>query len=412
MARVLSELLGAVEPTFRQQIARLEQAAGLPAADIKLMLHVVGETRTKIRALGLDPHDTTGPELFAALSGRLRSDEARVRESLGVLTVAGPTDVLQAVKQQLEKLNLDTNSFVIKQSVMRQLLKKLQPKATMKCLGYRSMDSMLKHEPVAQLLAATMLSESKDWHHHRLDAYKKLTARDFESKKITFSIPTAKQWPKLAAKYTSEERHNMLALSELGAVILLPLERDLPGLAITTMVLAIQNVNDMRAQSSYIKLQQVRPDFGAVVHDVMLHEPTTEAELAGQLLPWKIVQWFYGRGHAQYHPDVFEPHVQPEDLAWHDAEDALVELHPSLEFWQGSQLLALLDAGQPVSLNLLDVALSVCNGLDYGERIVSHMREHLSRELLAHYLHQDNLQSMLAGQLDKQLAPELAFDVE
>jgi hypothetical protein len=410
MSRVLAELLGAAEPAFRRQIEQLEQAAGLPAADIKLMMQVINETREKIRQLGLDPHDTTGRELFAALQERLRQDEARVRESLGVLTVASPTQVLEAVKHNIDKLDKNTHAFVIKQSTMRQILKKLQPKVTMKRLGYRSMDSMLKHEPVPQLLAAALLSESKDWHKKRLDAYKKLTARDFETKKVSLLVPTTKQWPKLAANHVTTFKHNLLALSELGSVVLLPLEEDLPGLAITTMLLSMDAINEIRVRSSFLKLQQVRPDFGEIVRATMVEEPVTEAELAGQPLPWKIVQWFYGHGHSAYHPEVFEPHVQAEDLEWHDAENILAEIHPALEFWQSSQLLALLDNGQPVSLNLLDVALTVCNGFDYSQRVVHHMRSSLSRELMARYLHQENLQALLLGKLDQQLAPEVAFD--
>lgn len=410
MARVLAELLGAAEPGFRQQLARLEQAAGLPSADIKLMMQVVNETRAKIRELGLDPHDTTGPELYQALQTRLRTDESRVRESLGVLTVGSPTEVLEAVKRKLDKLEVQKHAFVLKQTAMRQLIKKLQPKATMKALGYRSMDSMLKHEPVPQLLAATLLIESPEWHRRRLDAYKKFSPRNFETRAVSIYVPTAKQWPKLAAQHVAASKHNIVALSELGAVVLLPLEEDLSGLAITTMLLSIDALNDIRARSSFLKLQQVRPDFGDVLHETMLHEPVTEADLAGQQLPWKVVQWFYGRGQAEYHPEVFEPHVQPEDLRWHDGEAVLADMHPTLEFWQNSQLLALLDNGQPVSMNMLDVSLALCNGLDYPDRVIHHMRANLGRELFARYLHQDNLQTLLLGKLDKQLAPEIAFD--
>ncbi len=410
MAKVLAELLGAAEPGFRQQIQRLEQAAGKPSADIALMMQVVNESREKIRELGLDPRDTTGPELFEALQVRLREDEARVRESLGVLGAGSSIEVLEAVKRKLDKLEVHKQAFVIKQSVMRQLLKKLQPKATMKKLGYRSMDSMLKHEPVPQLLAATLLSESHDWHTKRLEAYKKLTARDFETKQLSVYVPTAKQWPKLAAAHVAQYKHNMLALSELGAVVLLPMEEDLPGLAITTLLLGIDAFNDIRARSSFLKLQQVKPDFGDIVRQTMLQEPVAQADLAGQPLPWKVVQWFYGNDHSAYHPEVFEPHVQPEDLQWHAAEDVLADMHPALEFWQNSQLLALLDEGQPVSMNVLDVALTLCNGFDYPQRVIHHMRASLSRELMARYLHQDNLQAMLLGKLDQQLAPELAFD--
>ncbi len=410
MARVLAELLGATEPGFRQQLARLERAAGMPSADIHLMVQVVNETRSKIRELGLDPRDTTGPELYQALQSRLRDDEARVRESLGVLTVGAPTEVLEAAKRKLDKVELHKQAFVLKQTAMRTLLKKLQPKATMKALGYRSMDSMLKHEPVPQLFAATLLVEPPEWHRKRLDAYKKLTPRSFETRAVSVYVPTAKQWPKLAAQHIAVTKHNIITLSELGAVVVLPIEEDLPGLAITTMLLSIDAFNDIRARSSFLKLQQVRPDFGDIFFQAMLREPVTEADLAGQQLPWRVVQWFYGRGHSEYHPEVFEPHVQPEDLRWYDGESVLAEMHPALEFWQGSQLLALLDNGQPVSMNMLDVSLALCNGLEYPSRVVHHMQANLGRELFARYLHQDNLQTLLLGKLDRQLAPEIAFD--
>ena len=402
--------MGAAEPQFKAQLMRLEQAAGLPGADIRLMMEVVNQTRDKIRELGLNPHDTTGHELYRALQNRLLKDEIRVRAALNIRADGTPEAVLEAVRKYLEKLPVHTQTFTVKQSVMRAMLKKLQPKATMKKLGYRSLDSMIKHEPVAQLLAATAIIESSEWHHRRLDAYKKLSSSDFEVRKASFLIPTTKHWPEIAADYTARTKHNILTIPELGAVVLLPLQQDLPGLAITTLLLSVNSVNDMRSLGSYLKLQQVRPDFGHVFARTILEEPMTAAELAGQPLPWKVVQWFYGRGHSEYYPDAFEPHVQPEDLSWHEAETVLAALHPALEFWQGNQLLALLDGTHTVSLNMLDVALSVCNGLDYSQRIVQHMRSTLSRELMARYLHQDNLQALLLGKLDEQLTPELSFE--
>jgi hypothetical protein len=403
--------MGAAEPTFRAQLMRLEQAAGLPGADIRLMMEIVNETRAKIRDLGLDPHDTTGPELYQALKVRLSDDETRIRAALGLDESSTPADILDSVKRHLDQLDVQTETFALKQSVARALLKKLPPKNTMKRLGYRSMDSMIKHEPAAQLLAAASLLESRDWQRRRLEAYKKLKSRDFEVRKASFFVPVSKHWPDIAAEHTRSHRHNLLVVPELGAVVMLPMEHDLPALTITTLLLSLRSLNEMRSLGSYLKLQQVRPDFGQVFYEAMRAEPMTAAELAGQPVPWKVVQWFYGHGHSAYYPEAFEPHVQPEDLSWHDAEDVLANLHPALEFWQGSQLLALLDQGKhTVSLNLLDVALSVCNGLDYSQRLVHNLREGLHHELLARYLHQDNLQALLLGKLDAQLAPELAFD--
>jgi hypothetical protein len=411
MSRVLAQLMGVAEPAFRQQLMRLEQAAGLPGADIRLMMEVVNETRAKLGQLGLDAHDTTGAELYAALRTKLLQDEVQTRAALNMRADGTVLAVLEAVQAHLSKTKLPTHTFIVKQSVMRTILKKLQPKATMKQLGYRSMDSMIKHEPTALLLAAASIVESADWQKKRLDMYRKLRPRDFEVKRVSYILPIAKRWPELATEYMAQTKHHILVVPELGSIVIMPLEIDLPALAITTLLISVDAVNDMRSLGSYLKLQQVRPDFGEVFVEALMNEPLTNAEVAGEPLPWKVLQWFYGRGHSQYYPDVFEPHVQPEDLSWNDAEDLLAKLHPTLEFWQGSQLLALLDSqGHAVSLNMLDVALNVCNGLNYAQRLVGNMRRNLSRELMARYLHQENLQALLLGQLDEQLSPDATYE--
>jgi hypothetical protein len=399
--------MGVAEPAFRQQLMRLERAAGLPSADIRLMMEIVNETRTKVHELGLDAHDTTGPELYAVLRAKLLRDEVQVRAALNMRADGTPIAVLEAVQKYLAKTKLPTQTLVVRQSVMRGLLKKLQPRTTMKRLGYRSLDSMIKHEPTVLLLAAASLVEPLEWQKRRLEAYKKLLPGDFEVKKASFLLPTTRRWPELATEYTRQMKHNILLVPELGSVVIMPVDSDLPALAITTLLLGVDGINDMRSLGSYLKLQLVRPEFGDIFVGALTKEPLMAAEVAGEPLPWKAIQWFYGRGHSEYYPDAFEPHVQPEDLSWYDAEDLLAQLHPTLEFWRGSQLLALLDPqGHAVSLNMLDVALSVCNGLDYTQRMVSGMRRNLTRELMARYLHQENLQTLLLGKLDEQLAPE------
>lgn len=410
MSRVLSTLLGAREVSFRLQLQQLERAAGLPSADIRLAAQLMQATRQKIRELGLDPADTTGRELYAALQTKLQRDEVLVRANMNLRADIDPVDMLEHVQRKLNKLDQHSDLYVIKQAKAKQILKKLKPKATMKRLGYRSMDSMLKHEAVGQLLAACQMSESAEWHEAKLKEYAKLQPNDFEPKKPHFVVPTTKQWPALAEVHTQKHKHTIVTVPEMGTVVILPMRKDLPGLTITTFVLALHALNDMRALSTYLKLQQVRPDFGKIVSEVIVSEPLTDVELGGEPLSWRSIHWFYGHGHAAYHPEVFEPHVQPEDLAWHSIEQSIVTLHPVLGFWEETEMLGLLDGADAVSLNILDVALGVCNKLAYTNRALHNMRESLGRELVAHYLHQDNLQTMLAGSLDSQLTPAYEFD--
>jgi hypothetical protein len=186
----------------------------------------------------------------------------------------------------------------------------------MKALGYRSLDSMIKHENVSHIYAAAALVESASWQRTFREQYAKLQPSDFEQRALTVGFPKTKRWVALAEQHIAAAKHNIMCFKELGAVTILPLPHHIDGLAITTMLLALHNMNDVRTYGSFIKLQQVKPDFGKTVEYTSYGEPMTAAELAGQPVPWRVIQRYYGRMQKGEHPEVFEPHVQPEDLAW------------------------------------------------------------------------------------------------
>jgi len=410
MSRVLAELLGAEEPAFRLGLRRLEETTGLPSYDIRLTVEIEREVREKMRTLGLDPAVTTAEELYHALGERLRKDEATIRSALRLEADSSVNDLLQAVRSFLEKETVGKEVFAIKPTVMRALLKKLKPKATMKALGYRSMDSMFKHESVLELLVATQLIEDDAWQNARLETYKKLQSKDFELRKVSFEVPLTKKWPQIAEKYTAEHHHNLITVAEVGGVMLLPLQRDFPALAVLALVLGFRAFEEVRARSALLKLHQVEPTFSTVLYEAAHHEPMTEFVMNGHQLSWESVHWFYGSDAAPYHPEIFEPHLLPEDMKRHDYHASLAKLNDALSFWSGSHFLALFDQGSVVSLNILDVALGVCNGLAYGERMLHYMRESLGRELFARYLSHDVYHDALQDSLSGQLAPEFVFD--
>jgi hypothetical protein len=409
MTRFLSQTLGANEPTFGLAVQDLERASGHQSADIRLTTEIMHGTQEKMRQLGLDPHDTTGPELYRALQERLRQDEQHLRTVLGLEKQATPSEVLSRLQQFLEKHEVSKGCFALKLSVAKRLLKKIPPKKAMKQLGYRSVDSMLKHEPVAHIYAAALIIESPQWQQTYRDQYKNLRPGDFESRKMTVLFPKAKKWEKLTTDFIAQNKHNIVCLKELGAIVLLPHETDMPGLAITTFLLVFNDMNTIRAHSSFTKLQQVKPAFGETVKNAVEQEPYTSAELAGQPVPWRLIQRFYGRHQQAYHPDIFEPHVQPEDLSWFDAEHVLKDLQPALGFWEGTAALSLLYNGEPVSLNVLDVALGHCNQLSFTDRIIHFVRENIWHELMMRYLNQENLEQAIGQQLSKELVGEPAL---
>ena len=407
MTRVLSELLGATEPLFRQHVSRLEAASGHESTDIRLSTEVVRATKLKLRELGLDPQDTTGSELYGALQQRVKADDerltTRLREQYG-----HDKPVAEHVNQALLSLPVPKDCFALKSTVAKALLKKLVPKQTMKALGYRSFDSMMRREQVFAVYAAARLLESVSWRKSLMDQYKKLHASDFELRQMSFVAPNSNRWQALAEVVVAQKKHNTVGLKELGSIVLLPMPVSMqpPGAMLATLLLALHEMNEVRASSTFLKLCQVKPHFGTFLQMAVTDEPMLGAQLLNGPVPWQVVQRYYARFRSRFRTDLFEPHIQQGDLSWHSIEKALSFIEPSLAFWHHTTSLALLHERQPVSLNIIDAALNYCNQLPYENRIVQYFRHSLWHELAIRYLKHDNVEQLVLGSLQMQLAEE------
>lgn len=405
MTRMLSELLGTDEPKLTRGIQHLERASGGGSADVRLSADVMQASQRKLRELGLDSHDTTGPELFAALKRRLIDDDVRLTAALQA--VGGEASLTEAIARALQMVTAPSNCFALKTTVLKAMLKKQIPKQVMKRLGYRSADSMLKHEPASALLAAAWSLESRSWQKSFIESYKKLRAADFESRALTVLVPSSARWEALANELVEKHRTTVIGLRELGTIVLLPLPAAVPaGLTTATLVMALHAMNDIFAASTYLRLSQVRKDFGLIAQQVAAGEPQLAAELLDRPVSWQLIQRYFARFQDTFRHEMFEPHIQSDDLNWHSVEAVLESIEPSLAFWQGTDHLGLIYEHQPVSFNITDVALAICNQLPYGERIVHHFQHSLWHELLLKYLKHERVEQMVLGGLQTELVPE------
>jgi hypothetical protein len=397
MTRMLSHLLEAQEPDFRLSLQQLERASGHPNADIRLTSELTQHVQAKLRELGLDPQDTTAEELYGVLNQHLLTDEQQLRQQLGLASDATPADIQASVRRFVEALPIPMTCFALKFSVAKRLLKAVPPKKAMKALGYRSLDSMLKHEAVPQLYVAASLYEAPQWRTDFLAQYNHLNPSDFELRQLSLYAPNRKAWQRIVAELAAHEQlHLSVALSELGAVVLLPTQIDLPAQAITTTLLLLEGVSEVRSCSAYLKLQQVRRDFGNCVQAAAEQEPSVAVKLAGRNLPWRILQHFYataklGSGEAAW----FEPQLQADDLSTIEAAKLLAHAVPALNFWEDCAALALLKDDQAVSFNMLDVALGVANRFPFLKRVLHYGRQELWQDLLVRYLGTMNLTPLL-----------------
>lgn len=412
MTRVLSELLGVNPLKLRAGLDQLERASGHNSTDIRLSSEVNQAMRYKLKQLGLDPSDTTGEELYRALQARIQSDDgrlvAKLRQKYGSFD---PAQDMSHVAKELSKLPLHNSCFVLKVTVGKRLLKKFPPKHAMKALGYRSFESFLKHESLPAIYAASLLTESPSWHRQFYDQYKKLKPTDFEIRAMNIMSPDTVRWQKLASTQVAARKHNVLGFHDLGAIVLLPLPEERPPAAVTTsLLLALHAMNEVKAASTFLKLCQVKPDFGTSLMQVVHGEPSLSAQMFGREVSWHVIQRYYARFVDRFRAEIFEPHIQADDLSWHSIEKVLTHIDPAMEFWHHTTHLSLLQDHQPVSFNIIDVALNYCNGLDYQHRIVRYFRHSLWHELIIRYLKHDNVEQLVLGGLENELVsvPEIA----
>jgi hypothetical protein len=392
---------------FREGLQQLERASGHESTDIRLSADITQAGKRKLKELGLDAHDTTAKELYAALGTRFAQDEQRLFKQL--LEKHGDLTDIESVVRELSAVPIPKSCFALKSSTAKKLLKKLPPKKAMKQLGYRSLDSMLKHETVAHLYAASSLVESVTWHKQLLEAYKKLTSADFEIREMHVSSPTSQRWQGLSQTSVASKKHNVLSFKELGEVVLLPLPDEKPAAAaLTSMLLALHDMNEIRAASTYLKLCQVKPHFGAIVQDVVRDEPKLSTSVFDTPVTWQVIQRYYGRFASRFQSELFEPHVQAEDLTWHSIEKVLGYIDPSLEFWRHTTHLGLLHDHQPVSFNIIDVAINYCNELPFEQRVMKYYRQSLWHELVIRYLKHDNVEQSVVAGLQSDLVMETA----
>jgi hypothetical protein len=400
MTRVLSELLGAEEPMFGIALRQLEKASGNMGVDVRLTTDIIAKAHAAHRALGLDPQDTTGRELYHALLGMVARHDDFLARRLGATDSEDVADILQRVRIASQNAHIPRKGWFLKHSVAKRLLKATPPRQVMRALHYRSVDSMIKREPVGELMIAIRVLESQKWQHAFLAKYSKLKPIDFEVRDIEVVYLNDERWCGFTEQFVRANHHNLTHLKEMGVIALLPLPiARLRGIAVTVLPLVLHYINEIRLYSAFFKLQQVNADFGDTLVETLTIDPSERINIAGQPLHWRVVHRHFGK-YTEMLPEMFEPHVRLEDLEWRKAETVLYELEPALHFWHDMDYVGSLYDAQPVSFNLMDMAANYVNNLPYDRRAVGRMRQSLWSELCQRYVAQPMFERQVLRQLD------------
>lgn len=409
MARVLSQLLGAGEPMFSDSLRRLESATGNIGIDVQLIADIITKSHIAMKSLGLDNRDTVGPELYHALLALAAKHDEFLAKRLGANDPMDVDDIISRIRLLALEIEAEKTVWVVKHSVMKRLIKSHPPKLAQKALGYRSLDSMLKREPLSSILAAARLLESGKWHQVFLHAYTTLRPIDFELRPIDVVYANTDRWSKISGPYVTKTGHNVTHLKELGAIILLPLPvKSLQGITLAVLPLVLHYINEIRTYNSYFRLVQVRPNFGELVHSAIVDDLADHATILGKPIHWRIVHRHFGRS-QNIIPELFDPHVTREDLEWRKAEDVLYKIEPALHFWLNLDYSGVLFNSHPVSLALGDVSVCLVNRLPYQQRLTLSMQRSLWTEINLRYIGHPVLERQIISQIDNQRAEAEVF---
>lgn len=386
MSHFLSEALGTDEPRFKQAIMGLERRSGHPNHDIRLSSAILQKVPNKLKELGLDPNDTTAEELYYALNHKLAEQDAKLIKQLRTKAAkefnaaANLSDALVSIAKDL---TLDIDCLAVKPSIIKQLLKTNSPRKVMKALNYRSIDSMLKVEPVPLLLLAVNSYESEAYITNFYSKYKKITPSNLELRKLNVYSCLDKKWFRILTDIKARTGLTMVSSYELASIILLPIDNQPPqGYLTLTLTNLLAELSITLSVSSYLKLHQVNADFGVRLKQIADNEPLLGMHQLDKPVSWSTAQHILaGIDHS-----AFAPHLTFQDILPVNLLSKLSQITEEFKFWEDNEILALVKSSEATSLNIRDVAVNLVNSLPFSKRQLEHFRHSLSQELMKLYI--------------------------
>lgn len=399
----LADFLVAKEPLFSEGLKELEQRSGHVSADVQLLAELATKSAAALDELGLS-NQVTASQAYGALMVRIEQDNLRLAKLVG----APDDQTLEMLTPQLVETvrtaNIPRNCFALKESVAKLLLQNHPPRAIIERLGYEDVVTMLRHEDVAELFVALRFAETPEWLNSFNASYKDLTPSDFEQRDIKVIILSPNKWGDAAEHFVQKKLHNLTHSKEMGVVGIVPTQlKTMKGAPLKMLPLLLHYHNEIRLYSAYFKLIAAKKNFGEVLGRTLIAGTPNVNIHADHHIHWRVIQRYFGKLGDESHPEVFEPHVQPEDLHWRSAEESLYMIDPQLKFWKDMDYVGTQLEGGVLTFNLMDIALGYSNDVSFGNRYLYHFRESLWNEVFARYMGSDVLRSQVLERLDNEI---------
>lgn len=405
----LAELLNAKQPLFEDSIKGLEESSAKLNLEEELFLEIEDKfTKFVNKSLKLK-NKASGKDIYSNLMDLIaKQNDLVLTKYFKLNKTAGIDEILSACIDFAAKMDLPKRVFRIKKSKAKRMLLNNPPLRIMELLGYKNVKALLKNERLEEVYGALRFAEGEEWLNKFNEQYENLRPKDFTEAEIEV-IKMPLKWGPLTKDFIKKKKHNITHLKELGVLLVLETEDESlkKGLILKALPLIVHYYYEIHLYSAFFKLKastEKKRSFGRVITDTIIADPKHKLRIKGENVHWRVVQRYFGKlDDAKKHPEIFEPHLQPEDLHWDLAEKALAKYIPELKVWVDLDYVAQQKDELPLSLNLMDLTLSYANSLDYKDRLYYHFRESLWNEIFARYMGIEVLEDELLSKLNNAL---------
>ena len=266
-SRVISGIFDAKEPEFSHRIYDFERLSGKGSHDIRMLVDTIQHFKDLSRRLELDSDDTTSQELYHALIIQSENASAKLEERLRIKDSDKPHEVAKKCAAYLEKRTSWRKFWCVKQSVLKKQLKMNPPKRTMKILGLRSADSLLKREPVTATLILAKIIEGGGWQKKYIDQAGSMTNSDFDEQTISIKVIDPKRSASLK-KAEIDLRRLVYSSDESAGIVIVPAGRRFEGDVLFYFDTIINHINGIISRSAFYRYRGLRPDFFTTLKDI------------------------------------------------------------------------------------------------------------------------------------------------
>ena len=354
------------------------------------------EKKMSDRLSRLDVDRSAGAkEIYDALISKIEADNHAVSIALSNPSLTKMSDY-EGIVEAIKKVKGVERGFFLKKEKAIEFLKKEPPKKVLEFLKYDSVDAMLEHEDLFEVMSALRFIEGSEWLNGTFfKQYETLIPSDFEEREIVIR-PLPEKWGPAAQEFVNKKWHNISHLKEMGVVFVIPLSLGISGELLRMMALTFHYLNEIPFYSDMIRRSaDLRETFAANLISLLRGDVLDRHMPEGEKTLWLVVQRYLTKD-DENEWRLFVPHLNPEAIHWAKAGHDIMKLgevlnHEGVDLsfwadldWVGDFFKDELGEDTLVSFNLVDTVMSLVEEKE-SIKFMYHHQEALWNQIFASY---------------------------